>query len=192
MTQRCIAPNCLLPAGIGSLFCDPHSRAPAGQRGGWLSAHKRKLAMVKDSKEPLDAHNISRGLWMGGVPPYDRDLPKVDALFLCAREHQPARLAFHGIVYRCPLIDDYLEPSQITQALMAGHAAAQLIAARKTVLITCSMGRNRSGLVTGFALGYLTRMPSADIVTLIRARRKIEGVLSNPAFVEYLKRYLNR
>ena len=139
----------------------------------------------------LDASNIAPRLWMGGRPPFDRDLPKLDVLVLCARELQPAQTAFHGLVYRCPLVDDHLELDAISRALVCAHTVAQIILQKKTVLVTCSQGRNRSGLVVGFALGYLTRMTAEQIVEHIRRRRKTNGVLSNEAFVGYLQKYVD-
>ncbi len=139
----------------------------------------------------LDASNIAPRLWMGSKPPFDRDLPKVDMLVLAARELQPASAAFHGQIYRCPLIDDHLELDSIARALQCAHTVAKFLLQKKTVLVTCSQGRNRSGLITGLALGYITRMKADEIVDLIRARRKTSGVLSNEAFVGYLRKYID-
>lgn len=139
----------------------------------------------------LDASNIAPRLWMGGKPPFDRDLPRIDVLALCARELQPAQVAFHGHVLRCPLIDDHLDKTMISRALMTAHTVAQCLLQRKSVLVTCSQGRNRSGLIVGLALGYITRMTADQLVDLIRTRRRISGVLSNEAFVEYLRRYVD-
>ena len=147
--------------------------------------------MVKDPAERLDASNIAPRLWMGSKPPFDRDLPKVDLLVLAAREVQPTQLAFHGTVYRCPLVDDHLELGAIAQALQCAHTVAQVLLQKKTVLVTCSQGRNRSGLITGLALGYVTRMTGDQIIELIRSRRSVSGVLSNQAFCGYLRKYID-
>lgn len=174
------------------MFCDKHLVAPAGQRGGWLSAYKRRLAMGKTAQaQPIDASNITPRLWMGGVPPFDQDLPKVDALVLAAREHQPAGLQFHGFVYRCPLVDDHLEKAELLSAMMCAQTTAQLLLAGKTVLVTCAQGRNRAGLIAGFALGYVTRLTADEIIDLIRKRRKLGGVLANDAFCGYLRKYID-
>ncbi len=188
----CIAPGCPSPATVGALFCEKHILSPTGQRGGWLSAHKRKQSIVQNPTERLDASNIAPRLWMGGKPPFDKDLPKIDMLVLAARELQPQQVAFHGSVYRCPLVDDYLELDDIGRALMCAHTVATMLLAKKSVLVTCSAGKNRSGLITGLALGYIVpRMTSDDIIRLIRLRRGIPGVLANPAFLGYLKKYID-
>lgn len=146
--------------------------------------------MATGGERALDASNIAPRLWMGAEPPFDLDLPKVDVLVLCAQELQPARLAFHGTVLRCPLIDDYLEQSDIARALMTAHRVATLLVQNLRVLVTCAQGKNRSGLITGFALGHVTRMSADQIIELIKKRRNVSGVLSNQAFVGYLQKYV--
>ncbi len=151
--------------------------------------------MVKPAPEAkpiaLDANNIAPRLWIGGEPPLDHDLPRIDMLVLCAREIQPAKTAFHGIVYKVPLIDDVLPLGMVSQAMLAAHTVARALLQKKTVLVTCSHGRNRSALIAGLALGYVTRMTADQIVELIRQRRKTSGVLSNEAFVGYLRKYID-
>lgn len=184
--MNCIAPKCGRKPTAGAVLCATHMKAPIGQRGGWVSAHRRKLKVA----QMLDVSNISPRLWMGGAPPFDKDLPAVDILVLCARELQPTTLAFHGEVLRCPLIDDYLEPTDLKLALDTAHTVATQIVAGKRVLVTCAQGRNRSGLVTGLALGKITLMSHDQIIALIRRRRGIPGVFSNEAFTGYLKRFI--
>lgn len=149
--------------------------------------------MVKDANERVDASNIAPRLWMGSRPPIDRDLPKIDLLVLAAREFQPtkAQMVFHGSVYHCPLVDDHLELADIASALQCAHTVAQVLLQKKSVLVTCSQGRNRSGLITGLALGYVTRMTGDQIIDLIRSRRSGTGVLSNQAFCGYLRKYID-
>jgi hypothetical protein len=52
------------------------------------------------------------------------------------------------------------------------------------VLVHCSMGRNRSGLVNGCIL-WLDGMSGADAVKLIQEKRP--GALTNPVFKNYLE-----
>lgn len=193
--MKCIAPSCGAPVTVGSpVFCDIHIRAPSGQRGGWLSAYRRKQSMVDQpamEQVRLDASNIAPRLWMGAKPPFDRDLPKIDILVLAARELQPAKTAFHGALYHCPLVDDHLELTDIARALQCAHSVAAALLAKQSVLVTCSQGRNRSGLITGLALGYITRMTADQIIDHIRRRRTTSGVLSNQAFVEHLRKYID-
>lgn len=158
---RCLASSCAQPASQGP-FCATHANAPKGQRGGWLSAAKRK---------PYDATPISPRLWIGSAPPFDRDLPSVDVLVLCAAEVQPEHLAFHGEVIRCAIPDAPLDPSQLELVLKTSVTVARAIIEGKRVLVTCAKGRNRSALVVAFSLHQLTTMSGLEIVAHIRRLR---------------------
>lgn len=171
--MRCLAPSCEWAAQAGP-FCEVHSKAPAAQRGGWLSAAKRK---------PYDATPIAPRLWIGSKPPIDRDMKNVDVLVLCAAEFQPERMTFHGAVWRCPIPDDVLEPPELRAVLKTSVAVAKAIVDRRRVLVTCQQGRNRSALVIAFALHQLTTMSGLQIVEHIRKHRQLNA-LSNPWFVK--------
>ena len=174
---RCVAPSCVKPAQDGQL-CVLHAKAPAGQRGGWLSAAKRK---------PYDATVVSPRLWIGAKPPLDKDLPGVDLLVLCAAEIQPDRLAFHGAVLRCPIPDAELDAAQLRLVMQTSVAVAKAIVGGKRVLVTCHMGLNRSALVVALALHQLTTMGSDQIVAHIR-RHRSQSALSNQHFVAIIER----
>jgi protein-tyrosine phosphatase len=136
-----------------------------------------------------DCSNIAKRLWVGAVPPFDRDLPDFDVLVLCAKELQPAQLAFHGHVIRCPVPDGQLEMHELKRVLLSGRAVAENLRSGKRVLVTCAAGLNRSALVAALALGLVTRMPVHEILVLIRSRRKPD-CLYNKHFVEILERYI--
>jgi hypothetical protein len=172
-----VAPSCVKPAQDGQL-CVLHAKAPAGQRGGWLSAAKRK---------PYDATVVSPRLWIGAKPPLDKDLPGVDLLVLCAAEIQPDRLAFHGAVLRCPIPDAELDAAQLRLVMQTSVAVAKAIVGGKRVLVTCHMGLNRSALVVALALHQLTTMGSDQIVAHIR-RHRSQSALSNQHFVAIIER----
>lgn len=174
---RCLAPSCVLPAQLGP-FCELHAKAPAGQRGGWLSAAKRK---------PYDATVVSPRLWIGAKPPLDKEIPKVDVLVLCAAEIQPDALAFKGTVVRCPIPDGGLDGKQIRLVMQTAVAVAKAIIAGKRVLVTCHLGLNRSALVVALALYQLTTMDAAQIVEHIRRHRSMSA-LSNTHFVTIIER----
>jgi protein-tyrosine phosphatase len=135
----------------------------------------------------MDTSNITRRLWVGAAPPFDRDLPDFDVLVLCAREIQPERLAFHGVVVRCPIADGVLDNHEVVRVLVSARVVATALATRRRVLVTCADGRNRAPLVASMALARLTRMSSDDLVRLMRARRHPEA-LSNAYFRELLSR----
>lgn len=187
--SSCIAGGCSRRRDVGSVFCAVHMQAPAGQRGGWLSAYKRAKKRGNDMAAPIDASNIARRLWVGSKPPFDRDLPEFDVLVLCTEEHQPERLGFGRRVIRCPLPDSQLTPGQARLAISRARAVAAELAAGRRVLVTCHAGWNRSALVAALALATVTRMTATEIVVVIRSRRCADA-LGNKHFVRLLESYV--
>lgn len=175
---RCVAPGCARVPEAGHL-CPEHAAAPPGQRGGWLSAARRRPV--------YEATQVSPRLWVGPAPPTDRDLPDLDIVVLAAQEVQPELACYHGGVMRCPLPDAELNLAQVRHVAVCGVAVAHAIGNGRRVLVTCRAGLNRSSLVAGIALGQLTTMPADKIIEVIRSRRG-PAALSNPSFVELLRR----
>jgi hypothetical protein len=166
-------------------------RAPAGQRGGWISAHKRRLLQANTTvtDETLDASNIARRLWVGGKPPFDRHLPEFDVLVLCARELQPSVVSFRGTVYRCPLPDAEISGREIRIALVAGRHVADALTRGRRVLVTCAQGINRSALVASLGLGLVTYLSAEQLITNVRSKRHHQ-CLGNAHFRQILHRYI--
>ncbi len=205
--MTCIAPRrglpCDRPRAPGSLFCRTHERAPAARRGGWLSAELRRRKRAASLTEALDASNITppkpgsradgprRSLWVGGAPPFDRDLPDFDVLVLCARELQPEHLAFHGYVIRCPIPDDVLTSPEIRLVMGTARLVADSLIARRHILVTCSAGMNRSALVASLALAHVTRLSADALIRIMRTRRH-PSALYNPHFQGLLHRFVRR
>lgn len=188
MTPACIVGGCTRRREIGSVFCGVHISAPAGQRGGWLSAYQRAKKRGNDVT-PIDASNIAKRLWVGGKPPLDRDLPDFDVLVLCAEEIQPKQVGFGRQLIRCPLPDAQLTPGEARLAISRARVVAAELAAGKRVLVTCYAGWNRSALVAGLALATITRMTAGEIVVLIRGRRS-PSALGNRHFVRLIETYV--
>jgi protein-tyrosine phosphatase len=96
----------------------------------------------------------------------------IDVLVLAATEHQPPASAFPGVrVLHVPL-EDSLTPSAQDRRHVRDVAAevAAAVASEQRVLVTCWMGRNRSGWIVGHALvdlGY----PVSRVLPLIRSKR---------------------
>lgn len=139
----------------------------------------------------MDASNISKRLWVGGKPPFDRDLPEFDTLVLCAQElqPQPEQLAFKRQVIRVPLPDSALSTDELRRALAAARHVAVALTDGRRVLVTCRAGLNRSALVASLGLGIVTRMQPGEIVELMRERRA-PAALHNPFFVEYITKFV--
>lgn len=186
----CIAPFCARDRSIGSMFCDTHVTASSGQRGGWLSAYKRRK--IASSDMHYDASNIMKRLWIGAKPPFEHDLPNFDVIALCAAELQPPRTSFHGKTIRCGFGDvPMLSRAELNTALTGAKQVAAELAAGKRVLVTCQMGLNRSALVTGLAMGMRFDLTAPQIVNHIRSRRSPQA-LFNDHFVELLEKFVGQ
>lgn len=142
--------------------------------------------MAASADERLDASNIVPRLWIGGRPPFDRDLPQFDVLVLCARELQPAQVAFQGRLIRCPVEDGALSMDEIRLVLGAARAISQALERGQQALVTCSAGLNRSALVASLALGRITRLSTDDLLNLMRLRRDPRA-LYNKHFQDLLR-----
>lgn len=137
----------------------------------------------------MDASNIVKRLWVGGQPPFDRDLPEFDTLVLCAQELQPRELGFKRQVIRVPLPDNALTNDELRRALSGARHVATTLSEGKRVLVTCRAGLNRSAFVASVALGVVSRLQPNEIVAIMRTRRS-DDALHNKHFVEYITRYV--
>lgn len=133
----------------------------------------------------FDMNEIAPRLWQGGVPSaHDLGEP-FDVIVLCAKELQYPSERYPGAtVVHAPLTDIWpMVPGDQTTAIQAAGYVHHALAARKKCLITCHMGLNRSGLVTGLTL-VLGGKTSDQAIAQIRARRK--GALYNKSFIYFL------
>lgn len=140
----------------------------------------------------LDAHEIAPGLWQGAAPPEGSRLSELgfSAVVLCAKEHQPKARIFPGLrVIHAPNDDDFSRPptrEELRVAVNAARQVAQIVRRRDTVLVTCWMGLNRSGLVSALALHLLTGRSGFSCIQDVKKARK--RALRNPGFQEALLR----
>jgi hypothetical protein len=141
----------------------------------------------------LDANRVASRIWMGGYPRPPRNLARLgfSMLVLCAEEAQPDAGQYPGtLVVRAPNDDARerpLTPAQERIARNAAREAADHWRGGGRVLVTCYMGWNRSGLVTGLLLRELTDLSPAQIVQAVRNARG-PSALSNASFVAALLR----
>lgn len=141
--------------------------------------------------QPIDATELMPDLYQGCAPPIGPTLAAwgFDAVVLCAREYQPATELFQGMRVIRAQLDDSGAPMtnrEWEDAVRAASQAVNIYVKGGRVLVTCAMGRNRSGLVAGLVMHMLTGLPGAQIVRQIRLRRP--GALSNQWFVGALCR----
>lgn len=145
--------------------------------------------------QKLDFHWILPGkLAQGARPkPAIEAFGPFDVVVFTAMEYQPPLRALprsKKAVY-VPMDDNPYQPVSAADAKRVRDIAALLakdVLAGRRVLITCQMGANRSGLVTGMTLRALGHGGDAA-VALIRERRILGGgekALFNPVFAAFV------
>lgn len=142
----------------------------------------------------MGANRVGPHLWMGSAPPKGLAVKQggFDVLVLCAMEYQPLAHEFPGVrrVIHCPLDDDPvigLTEREQTSARAAASQAAEAIEHDQRVLVTCFLGRNRSGVVAALTLMQLRPdMTAEEAIFHVRAARS-SYALGNPKFVQLLK-----
>jgi protein-tyrosine phosphatase len=127
---------------------------------------------------------------VGSAPP-PGEYPDYQVIVLVSDEYQPPSTAFPGVRVRRFPFNDVPNPSpqDFDIAWQAAEAVARDLALGRRVLVTCRMGRNRSGLVAALALHILTGASGAEVLDIVSSRRRDAlGVkaISNPAFQQYL------
>lgn len=140
-----------------------------------------------DAMKALDYNKIWARLYQGSRPvDLTCDYAPFSMVVLCSEEWQPELPNYKGRLIRAGF-NDTVTPTQ--KDLQTAVAAAEIVFSELvkggTVLVTCTAGRNRSGLVTGLVLGR--KLPAQDVVTAIRAARGPQA-LSNPMFLELVAR----
>ncbi len=124
-------------------------------------------------------------LHQGAAPLVGQELSdKFDTIVFCAEEYQPRNNWNVECLY-CPLDDATPTVTEVTHAKATGKRVADRVRSGKRVLVTCAQGRNRSGLVNGYALQFLGETPPASVQLIQRLRR---NALTNDAFVNALLR----
>jgi protein-tyrosine phosphatase len=135
----------------------------------------------------LDANKVAPRLYQGGRVDGRVSYRPFTMLVLCSEEHQPRMERFRGKLVR-PAFSDTVWPTEreLTRAFSAARRAAGELYNRGRVLVTCTAGLNRSGLVTGLALCFGTHLPGDQIVDMIRAARG-DSALGNHAFEKIVR-----
>lgn len=125
----------------------------------------------------IDATPIAPGLYQGGAPPRGDAVRRCgfQTLVLTAQEIQPGSVDFPGVtVIHAPNDDSgtALTQAQWQTAVQAAELVARRVARGEKVLVTCAMGRNRSGLVSALALHFLTGVSGAEAARMVKAQRQ--------------------
>lgn len=140
--------------------------------------------------QEIDATKFSSraNLWQGSAPPLGPDLARAGftVLFLMAEEFQPRAASFPGLkaVYHVPIDDGKLETRDLVRVKRAARRAADALRQGERVLVTCWMGRNRSGLLSALALADYLDVSPCNVARVIQRARL--GALTNEHFQRYL------
>jgi len=140
---------------------------------------------LQQHAQPLDVSRVASKLYIGSAPPVGPELSQAgfDTVLLCAKEYQPrSRDLPQVLVVHCG-IDDSLHPTmaEVDTALEASRIAADRVMRGDRVLISCWLGKNRSGLVMALTLVRVYGLSGREAIEAVRAARP--GALFNPAFV---------
>ena len=135
-------------------------------------------------------NEVVPGLWMGGTDVRNGSLTagvvtnQFESVFSFsgATEYGPDPEVSHTVFRFADAGLDYFLEQKLEE--LSDQVAAELAAGRK-VLVRCTGGLNRSGVVIGLALIKLGHTPD-EAITLVRAARG-PYALCNGAFVKHLK-----
>lgn len=116
-----------------------------------------------------------------------------DVVVYCAEELQPKfPVPKNKAAYYFPIDDDIYRPvpPEVSQLgwKLAGTLTDHLRSGHR-VLVTCAMGANRSGLITGMTLMRMNGMAGGSAVEIIKRNRRSgeQEALSNPMFEHHLR-----
>jgi hypothetical protein len=137
----------------------------------------------------FDATAITPRLYQGGAPPPGDYLARhgFHLLVLCARGFQPYAKDYPGVrIRRYGMLDDKLTPRSWKNASSAIDDVISALRRGETVLVTCELGLNRSGLIVGGALCRAEGMRGDDAIRRIRSRRGGDA-LNNESYADALR-----
>jgi hypothetical protein len=151
-----------------------------------LTTEPVELPGVRPADPPTEM--LPGRLWHGGCP-VDFDWVTETGIravidIADADAHPPAG-ATDGLLYlKAPLVDgDDLPDPALT--LRLATLVAGLVEDGTRVLVHCTFGRNRSGLVVSLIVREVLGLPGAEALAYVQARR--EGTVNNAAFAEWLR-----
>ncbi len=113
-----------------------------------------------------------------------RRLSRAMVIDLCGVDDLASADGGHAAYIRWPIEDGDVPDRGMLLALEI--AAARFIDAGGCVVTMCSMGRNRSGLLSALILTRLRRMSGREALEFVR--KKVPEALTNEAFAAYLER----
>lgn len=127
-------------------------------------------------------------LWQGGCPvdfPWVRSAGLTAVVDVADADAHPPAGAIDGLVYlKAPLVDGADLPDPAVTLRLAALVAG-LIADGHRVLVHCTFGRNRSGLLASLVVRDVLGVSGADALAHVQARR--DDTVNNRAFADWLR-----
>jgi hypothetical protein len=142
-----------------------------------------------DGVEPADPPTrMLPGLWHGGCPvdfEWVRDTGIDAVIDLADADSFPPADDVEGLIYlKCPLLDgDDLPDPGLT--LRLASLVAGLVGDGHTVLVHCTFGRNRSGLLVSLVVRELLDVTGAEALAHVQEHR--DGTVNNATFSGWLR-----
>lgn len=145
---------------------------------------------------------IYENLWQSGVPNPLRAVKdaNVEILVLASREMQPdaeglenVKRIIPGVKLILVPLDDVENPRIMRdigeRAQQAASRVTEKLREGKTVLVTCTAGMNRSGLISALTLRELLNISGKDAVEMVRSGRAPSGraAFTNDVFRSYVE-----
>ncbi len=154
-----------------------------------------QLALTTDPVElpgvpPADPPTelVAGRLWQGGCPvDYDwvRAAGITGVVDLADPDTYPPAGATEGLFYlKSPLVDGEDVPDPAITLRLAGLVAG-LVDDGYRVLVHCTFGRNRSGLMASLVVRELLGLSGAEAMAYVQERR--DGTVNNEAFAAWLR-----
>ena len=139
--------------------------------------------------EPADPPTeMLPGLWHGGCPvdfQWVRDTGIDTVVDLADPDAYPPPEDIEGLAYlKCPLVDGQDVPDPALTLRLA-HLVAGLVDEGRRVLVHCTFGRNRSGLVMTLVVRELLGVSGAEALEHVQQRR--DRTVNNTDFAEWLR-----
>jgi len=139
--------------------------------------------------EPADPPTrILPGLWHGGCPvdfDWVRDEGIDVVVDLADADAFPPASDVSDLTYlKCPLVDGEAVPDSGVTLRLASLVAG-LVADGRTVLVHCTFGRNRSGLLVSLVVRQLLGVTGAEALAHVQEHRA--GAVNNSTFAGWLR-----
>lgn len=127
-------------------------------------------------------------LWQGGCPvdfEWVRRAGVSAIIDIADADAHPPAGETDGLLYvKAPLVDGGALPDPALTVRLATLAAG-LVADGHTVLVHCTFGRNRSGLVAALVVREVLGISGADALAHVQAHRA--GTVNNDTFADWLR-----